>query len=271
MKIRALLFAEKKCAVRKSTDMYFCANKSPRTLSESIYEILKKDGLNGVPFKGARRPFDHYRPTETQWYIIPSAELPFFKFGKFYFEWADNGRAVNAGVICTKGLAPELAAVYPSKKGRRLIMEDDSWAFPSWVSIFSDVKFSESLREIKNAMPDIELKIRLKGSYVDDPGIFDPYTEAKRAFDEYELAADPENDVFKVSRAVRQAMNLKILNQVRNGKTFSRALTEIAADSFLWCDVFIGAEFMIADENTETVSCEDIINKFFVPLSRFVF
>lgn len=250
--------------------MYCCANKSPRTLSENIYEVLKTDGLQGVPFKGARRPFDHYRPTETQWYIVPSAELPFFKFGKFYFEWANNGKSINAGVICTKGLAPELAVVYPSKKGRRLIMEDESWAFTNWMRYFSQMKLTEILREIKKSLPETELKIRLKGSYVDDPGLFDPYTEEKKAFDEYELAVDPENDVFRVSRAVRKAMNLKILNQVRNEKTFAKAMTEIAADSFLWCDIFIGTELQIADSDADSLPLNEILNDLLAPLSIFV-
>ncbi|MBR2508832.1 MAG: hypothetical protein IKB71_03715 [Lentisphaeria bacterium] len=250
--------------------MYFTANKSPRTLSESVYEILKRDGINGVPFKGARRPFDHYRPTETQWYIVPSAELPFFKFGKFYFEWADNGKSINAGVICTKGLAPELAVVYPSKKGRRLIMEDDAWAFPAWAFHFAQCRFSAVAGEIKNNLPDAEIKIRLKGSYVDDPGIFDPYTEEKKAFDEYELAVDPANDVFKVAAAVRKAMNLKVLNQVRNEKSFAKAVADIAADSFLWCDVFVGMKLGIAENDGNILAAEEVVSKLLSPLSVFV-
>ena len=74
-----------------------CFNKSPRTLSESVYEFINANGINNAPFKGARRPFDHYRPTESAWYIIPSAELPFFRFGKFYFEW-ENPQKINCGI-----------------------------------------------------------------------------------------------------------------------------------------------------------------------------
>ena len=250
--------------------MYITASKSPRTLSECVYEILKNDGINGVKFKGARRPFDHYRPTETQWYIVPSAELPFFKFGKFYFEWADGGKAIRTGVICTKGLAPELAVVYPSKKGRRLIMEDDLWAFKKWAAIFVQGGLSEIAGKIKQSLPDAGLKIRFKGSYVDDPGIFDPYTEEKKAFDEYELAVNPADDVFKVSRAVRQAMNLKVLNQVRNEKTFARAVEEICKDSFLWCDIFIGIELDIADGDDNVLAPENLVSKLLTPLSVFV-
>lgn len=249
--------------------MYCCLNKSPRTLSKSVYELINANGLNGIPFKCARRPFDHYRPTESAWYIIPSSELPFFRFGKFYFEW-ESAEKINCGIICTKGLAPELAVVYPSQKGRRLIMENDGWVFPEWAFCCYQNKIMPILADIQNALPQIDLKMRLKGSYIDDPGLFDPYTEEKKAFDQYELAVDPADDIIKVKRAVRQAMNLKILNQVRNGATFGKAVKEIAADTFLWCDFFIGAEFQITEDESAALSVEDILEKFLVPLSSLV-
>lgn len=249
--------------------MYFCENKSPRTFSENVYEYLKEYGIASQIFKGARRPFDHYRPTESAWYIVPSSELPFFKFGKFYFEW-NSTSSINCGVICTKGLAKELSIVYPSKKGRRLIMEDDSWAFQSWVSCCENMKLLPVLSEIQHNLPGIELKIRLKGSYVDDPGLFDPYTEEKKAFDQYELGIDTAADKINVIRAVRQAMNLKILNQVYNSASFGRAMAQIAADNFLWCDFFIGTTFQIADESSSVLQIEDIVRNFLTPLSVFV-
>ena len=242
--------------------MYCCKNKSPRTLSKSIFE-LPSEG------KFARRPFDHYRPNETSWYIIPSSELPFFKFGKFYFEFEKPG-LINCGVICTKGLAPELAVVYPSKKGRRLLMSDEGWAFPHWAYFAYQNKLVPLLQTIKSNLNDIDFKIRIKGSYIDDPGVFDPYTEEKRAFDCYELAVDPAADTIKVSKAVRQAMNLKILNQVRNGETFGQAMKEIAADTFLWCDIFIGATFKVASDDEEVLAVEDIYSKFLLPLAVLV-
>lgn len=245
--------------------IFFCENKSPRTLSEAVYGYLKNDG-----FKGARRPFDHYRPTETDWYIVPSSELPFFKFGKFYFEWSSDRRAVNLGVICTKGLAPELAVVYPSKKGRRLIMEDDSWAFPFWLEQCMQLQLLPCLQKINAALPGITLKLRLHGAYIDDPGLFDPYTEEKKAIDCYELEVEPGNGTIRVVRALRQAMNLKILNRVQNEKTFAAALEAVGSDSFLWCNFFIGTQLQIANGDEEVIPIVDIAEKILAPLSIFV-
>lgn len=250
--------------------MYFCANKSPRTLSENIYERLKVSGFDTVPFKGARRPFDHYRPDETSWYIVPSAALPFFKFGKLYFEWSKVPGTINAGFIFTKGLAQELAIVYPSKKGRRLIMEDDTWAFYHLHEFIREQKLFAALTEINSQLPDAPLQMRFHGSYIDDPGLFDPYAEEKKLFDEYEIAVDCTAGKLKTVRAVRQAMNLKILNQATDFKNFTTAFDKIAADKFLWCDIFIGTTFQIAQNDETVISVEDMIHKLFSPLQNLI-
>lgn len=250
--------------------MYFCANKSPRTLSENVYELLKQNGFDGTPFKGARRPFDHYRPTETFWYIVPSSELPFFRFGKLYFEWGRTPGTINAGFIFTKGLAEELAIVYPSKKGRRLIMDSNSWAFAALHNFIKNDKLFPALKTVNSQLPDTELQIRFHGSYIDDPGLFDPFTEEKKLFDEYTLAVNCSNDTLKVNRAVRQAMNLKILNQANNSRNFAAAFEKIAADKFLWCDIFIGTTFAIAQNDEPVISIEDMIEKLFSPLKSLL-
>lgn len=248
--------------------MYFCANKSPRTLSENIYALMKKD-FNGSPFKGARRPFDHYRPVESAWYIIPSAELPFFKFGKYYFEWGQQASQINCGMIFTKGLAPELAIVYPSKKGRRLIM-DDSWTFSYLVKTCKDGSLQNAMKNIKQQLPETDLNIRFHGSYIDDPGLFDPYTEEKKLFDRYELAIDNAADRIKVASAVRQAMNLKLLNKVTDFSSLATAMEQIAADKFLWCDIFIGTTLTIGEENNEILPLENIISYLMQPLAGWI-
>ena len=57
--------------------------RSPRRLAEAVEPLLE-------PVAGerlVRRPFNHYSPALTDWWIVPSLELPFFKFGKYFFTW----------------------------------------------------------------------------------------------------------------------------------------------------------------------------------------
>ena len=58
--------------------MTYSLNRSPRRLCEEMEPFIP-------PVEGerlVRRPFNHYTPALTDWWIVPSLDLPFFKFGK---------------------------------------------------------------------------------------------------------------------------------------------------------------------------------------------
>ena len=108
----------------KNMNAHYCENKSPRKLCEAIEAILPADAGRLI-----RRPYNHFQPTMTSWWLVPSNELPFFKFGKFGFSWDEKVRdTISCGLYLSKGLDPMLKAVYPSKKGGRLTQ---SLMFPS--------------------------------------------------------------------------------------------------------------------------------------------
>ena len=86
--------------------------RSPRRLCEGVEpELELREGERLV-----RRPFNHYAPALTDWWIVPSLELPFFRFGKYFFTWDEKKRdTLQCGFGVTKGLDPMLKKVYPSK------------------------------------------------------------------------------------------------------------------------------------------------------------
>lgn len=59
--------------------------QSPRRMCEGIEAVIPPEGGRIV-----RRPFNHYSPALTDWWIVPSLELPFFKFGKYFFTWDEK-------------------------------------------------------------------------------------------------------------------------------------------------------------------------------------
>ena len=121
----------------------YCENKSPRKLCEAIEAILPPEAGRLI-----RRPYNHFQPTMTSWWLVPSNELPFFKFGKFGFSWDEKVRdVISCGLYLSKGLDPMLRAVYPSKKGGRLIMTDD-WA---WHGFREDCRNGTIADAIKDA------------------------------------------------------------------------------------------------------------------------
>ena len=141
--------------------------RSPRRLCEGVEpELELREGERLV-----RRPFNHYAPALTDWWIVPSLELPFFRFGKYFFTWDEKKRdTLQCGFGVTKGLDPMLKKVYPSKKGRRLLMEEN-WG---WQFFYPAMMRGELAELLRTAGAGIGHKLELifEGGYVDDPGLF---------------------------------------------------------------------------------------------------
>lgn len=219
--------------------MTYSLNRSPRRLCEEMEPFIP-------PVEGerlVRRPFNHYTPALTDWWIVPSLDLPFFKFGKYFFSWDVKQRtSLQCGLSLTKGLDPMLAAVYPSRKGRRLLM-DESWAWNRFRAAVEKGEFEEKLRGAAERVGH-EVEIVFDGGYVDDPGLFNPDSETRRR-DRYTLVFRPEDGSFRVARAKRETMCLKFLNKVHTPAEFREAMRTLAQEQFLWCDIFVSNSYLI--------------------------
>ena len=142
--------------------------RTPWQLCRAVEETFPADAGRLV-----RRPFNHYDPDYTNWYLVPSLTLPFFKFGKYYFSWDEKVRQeIRMGLIVTKGLDPSLQAAYPTKRGKRLLM-DDSWA---WLHLLEGMRSGALMQAIRETAEQTgeDVLIEISCGYIDDPGLFDP-------------------------------------------------------------------------------------------------
>ncbi len=220
--------------------MPFSPNKSPRRLCEEIEKVLPDNGVRMV-----RRPFNHYTPTMTDWWLVPSLDLPFFKFGKYYFAWDEKKRnEIRTGYFVTKGMDRNLKSVFSSKKGKRLLM-DDSWGWEHFMKALRDGSFEAMLRQGAEAS-QLDAELIFHGGYIDDPGVFDPQTALGRR-DLYVFRFDRQSGAVTIKGAKRDAMSLKFLNKVRDWKSFTEAVEALNADQFMWCDVFAATAYEVRE------------------------
>ena len=255
--------------------MRYSRFKSPRRLCEGIERAIHADETAPAPERLVRRPFNHYTPALTNWWIVPALELPFFKFGKYFFCWNEKKRdRLQCGFYLAKGLDPMLAKVYPTKKGRRLLM-DDSWAWHTFYPACRRGEFGEIVRSAAAAV-QLPIEIIFEGGYVDDPGLFNPDSELRKR-DRYTLGYDPAGNTLKILPGTRRdAMCLKFLNKIRDWKSFEEAMKTLHEEQFLWCDIFVscawavrgGAEPESDDEAGD--SADEIFQKWLKPFLPFV-
>ncbi len=219
----------------------FCENKSPRKLCEEAEKFIASSPEQRM----TRRPFNHYVPTLTDWWIVPSTELPFFKFGKYCFAWDENKRdEIRCGYFVTKGIDSLLKSVFSSKKGKRLLM-DSSWGWYGFLDAVKSGKFEEMLRKSAMALGE-NIELIFHGGYIDDPGVFDPQTALGRR-DRYTFLFSPGENSLRLKSAQRPAMAMKFLNKVRDWQTFLQAVETLAGDQFMWCDFFAAAVFQVRE------------------------
>ena len=216
--------------------------KTPRKMCETVAEAAKKDFG-----KLARRPWNRFEATYSPWWLVPSAKQPTHEFGKLYFDWGDKAqKQVLGGLYLEKGLDPSLSAVYPSKKGKSLIMKKN-WA---WYAFFEDLqnhRFEEKMVALMKNLP-VQPEFHIDGGYVEEPSMYDPY-DARLKNDYYILNWDQEGNM-DIKSAKRHGMLLKALNKVRNFNNLLGVLEDFNQDQWLWLNIFVAFRFEVGNEKT---------------------
>ena len=238
--------------------MFYCEKNNPHRFCNAIAEAAMQDNC-----KLARRPFNRYEPETTSWWLVPSSDLPFYQFKKIYCSWADQSRdKLLCGLYLEKGLASELAAVYPSRKGKSLLMTP-KWYWHEFAEKCTDGSLSETVKTAAQTS-GFSLEIHISGGYIDDPALFDPYGE-KQKKDYYIFELDQDLNTLNYRSAKRDTMLLKCLNKAHKMSELCSILQNLDKEQFLWLDIFIAAAFKVPSPETdasEITGTDEIWHKF---------
>lgn len=230
--------------------MIFCEKDNPHRFCNILADAAAADKC-----KLARRPFNRFKPELTSWWLVPSSALPFYKFPKVYINWNEKKRdSMLCGLYFEKGLAPELASVYPSRKGRSLLMKG-KWYWHEFIKKCADSSFAQTIRDAAETS-GLGIEIHISGGYVDDPALFDPYGE-KQKKDHYVFELGKDMKTLNYRSAIRDTMTLKCLNKVKNVDDLCKTFQELDKEHFLWLDIFVASEFKVPQTDTPET---DIIN-----------
>jgi hypothetical protein len=155
---------------------------------------------------------------------------------------------IASGLYLSKGLDPSLASVYPSKKGRRLIMTDD-WA---WHKFTADCRSGAVGAAIHTAALNSAtyFAASIEAGYIDDPGLFDPqleHPELESCILEYDASTKTMRPVAAKRSA---ALCLKSLNKAMSLAAFCQALTHLGRENFLWMNVSLAAHYGVIENSS---------------------
>jgi len=234
---------------------------TPRLICEEISKLSSCD------VKLTKRPWDRFRPDTSPWWLVPSTNLPHYKYAKLYLNWEDaRQETINLGLYIEKGLDESLAPVYSSKQAKHLIM-NSSWDWYEIVKAFNDSSLFEAISKVNNNISTIKLII--DGGYVTEPSSFDPYQDKKIKWDKYCFLLDKNSEKIVLKSTNRSSFTLK-LHTIKTRQDLTASINELNKDQWLWLNLFICTETPSKIDNSITDSVKKCYDNFLKPLTSLL-
>ena len=184
------------------------------------------------------RPWNRFDPYQSQWYLVPSADWPAYRYGKFWFGRSAGGNRLSCSYYVEKGLDPALSAVFP--KGRKFIM-GKNWL---WHHVVSDIEsgvFEQAATEVVR-LSSQELTLELEGGYIEDPGSYDP--QGPRPNWNRLVFGWREGELNLLESDTPDA-HLATLQPVKSLTALVRRIGAMEASGWTWIDLRLGLQFDI--------------------------
>lgn len=218
--------------------VFYTRFRTPREVCYAIQKVI------GAEFdKLTARPWNMYDPDATSWWLVPSNDWPAYKHGKFYFDWAENGKnSILLGLYIEKGLGPIVAKAYSCPKGLRLIMHRD-W---TWFGLIRDLEnglLPHKVKEVAITFPT-SFELVIDGGYIQNPCDFDLYG-LRPQWSKYFYEWDTSSGQFVLKTQESTLESLRILTKLKTFDDLSSILQDFASEPWLWVDFFIGIRFQI--------------------------
>lgn len=214
----------------------YCSFDSHREACTAIGNIAEQRGIQLF-----QRPWNFHEPDTTAWWLIPSAEWPAYRHGKFLFDKVkEQSSSIICGLYVEKGLGSELSDVYTSPSERRCIMETD-WA---WFRLLDNLQSGKADVTIKRISSDIDSPIELgiDATYLVSLQSFDPYEPSFHG-DSYRFQLQSGSNTLNLVDSKIGAHLSDILSSISTISDLSRTLGELNKNPWLWVDVLIALYF----------------------------
>ena len=225
--------------------MIYTDKKSPRRLCEEVASYIDR--------KLARRPFNRFKPVQTSWWLVPSGEMPFYRFGKYCFTWDEKTMDyIDCGYYVEKGIDNSLRSVFNSPKGKKLLM-NKKWQWPTFLEFCNNGSLEAAFDEVEKGFSGEDpVYIKISGGYVDDPSLYDPHSD--KVIDDYFVFEKQRNSsALKIVEARRKSLQLKKLNKVKRLSDLVFELNSYDNEHFMWIRVFIFQRFQIANVDNNII------------------
>lgn len=205
-----------------------------RILANELYDILRVNGYDKLTL----RPYNHYNPDNTLWWIIPSKEWPAYKFWKIAIYKPEGHDYHRIGFHIEKGISTTAGKMLSTISAEKLCIRSD-WVWNIFMEEINNGNFEGKLRFISEKF-NLPLRISIQASNVTSE--YDPSSKPVEGYENdhmiiykfqgNELIVDDEY----IKGEMRKYSKIDKINDL------SELLNEKSMDWF-WIDVIITFDF----------------------------
>jgi hypothetical protein len=211
------------------TSYPICSYPSVRKAALDVYESITATKSK----KFTARPYNRYAPENSLWWLIPEADWPAYKYGKVTISEERSGE-LFCGINIEKAIGYEAAACYQSKRAQKLIM-DSEWCWYDFLKDLEGGGIARAMDIIQGNTNGLILHFSLSGHIIDDPALFDPYSESGYGD---QIIWDYDNGNLTT---ITQPKNFFYpLKNIEKMSDLAEALIKINELSWLWIDFYAG-------------------------------
>lgn len=215
------------------------------------------DLSRGTPQEFHARPFNHYEPKFSRWWLIPSTDWPACRHSKLSIRKSPE-QQMYVGFYTEKGLDGSLASM-PGVDAA-LILQND-WYWHEFLTAAERGDFDEVIETLmQQSACSARLLVEIYAfNHVPTP------ENAVRPDESQQLVREPSASHFEVADASSVLTTLATLGSCRSIRDVAVWLKEQSALRFFWIDLHIGIQLAYGSETSGTWGAKEMWEKALAP------
>jgi len=242
---------------------------------QALAGVLHEDAeiVEGRSF--SPRPYNHYEPSNTIWWLVPDSEWPAYRFGKAVLSpYLDGGTAILAGLHVEKGYHEVTAAFRPDLRKRGMVLSE-TWTWEDgFLSSLVDGSLAEAAQAVAASLHVPVLLNVVVSNLPDDAGDADWNMRFQRPDDEDCRPHELGSVWYQMEGGQLQKLGEHCIKAQTAFFTRCASLPDLSAAlnrsdvRWMWVDIYIGVRLSLtrgAASDDHTISAASLWSKAFHP------
>jgi len=201
------------------------------------------------------RPYSHFDPEHTIWWMVPSTEWPAYRFAKLFFVVEREAPVLFSGIYIEKGLSRTVAETY---HGRSAFEMGEDWAWSGFGDDLRSGAVSRAIGEIADrSRTPVRVQVHASVSIAKASASYDPHDQSTFANPGDVVEFETKDGALTIVRKATPGRVALPLLGIRDLTELPDAIDSIEKLDWTWVDLLIGIPIQMASGEQDAPGIED--------------